>query len=281
MSNIECSLVSIVVPLHNQAHYIIDCLRSIYEQSFQDWNCIIVDDGSTDKSKVVACEFIKVDPRFRLISQRNRGVSVARNVGIAATKSEYILPLDADDMIAPTYLEKTIREFENKPEVKLVYTGCYLFGLVEGLFDLPNYSFRLLLSRNMITATALYRRVDFDATSGYDPKLRVGLEDWDYWLTLLDKDSIVLKVDEQLFKYRQRKDSRNSSIPGDQFWKIRKYLYYKHLDKYKQYPEDPEILAYRIRILEKEIRDLQRKDMLGRGKRKISRLFTKLKNNGI
>lgn len=270
--NKKVAKVAIIIPCFNHGLYLGKCLDSVLSQTFDDWVCVVVNDGSRDDTGVITKQYSQQEPRFQYVKQKNLGLSRARNNGIRACNSEYILPLDADDMIASTYLEKTLVEIENKPDVKLVYTNCDLFGLVDGPFMLPDYSFRLLLMNNLITATALYRRTDYDLTSGYDPKLRAGLEDWDFWLSLLDRDSIVQKVNETLFKYRQREKSMIRSIPKDQSQKIRNYLYYKHIEKYKQFSSDSEVLAYRIRILEKEIRDLRKKDIVGRIKRKVSEL---------
>ena len=263
--------VAIVVPCYNHGSYLGDCLNSVTNQTFSDWVCVIVDDGSKDNSGEVSNNFCQQDARFRYLRQRNLGLSKARNNGINSCKSEYILPLDADDMIAPTYLEKTIAEFNKNPETKLVYTDCHLFGLVDQKNELPEYSFKLLLQRNIITATAVYRREDFVKTPGYDPNLKVGSEDWDYWLSLLDQDSVVIKVHEMLFEYRQRENSMVKRLNSEQIKSIRRYVYYKHIDKYLQFPEDPEILTFRIKILEKEVRDLQRSNILMRIRTKLLR----------
>lgn len=265
--------VAVIVPCYNHGLYLGECLDSVLQQTFSDWVCVVINDGSKDDSRDIALEYCKQDSRIHYLQQRNMGLSAARNNGIRSCESEYILPLDADDMIAPTYLEKTVSVADKDPEIKLVYTDCHLFGLVDQPFDLPEYSFQLLLQRNLFTATALYRRKDFNRTHGYEDKLLVGWEDWDFWLQLLYRDSIIIKVNETLFEYRQKENSMVRSLTVEQIHRIRRYVYYKHIDKYKQFSEDPEILTYRIRILEKEIRDLQKKDFFGRLKRKISNLI--------
>lgn len=265
-NKVPCAKVAIVVPCYNHGPYLAECLTSVINQTFTDWICIVVDDGSRDNSGKIAMQFSQTDSRFHYLRQKNLGVSVARNNGIGSCQSDYILPLDADDMIAPTYLERTVFEADRDTEVKIVYTYCHLFGLINQPFDLPDYSFKLLLQRNLITATALFRRSDYSKTNGYDENLIVGWEDWDFWISLLNQDSNVIKVNEPLLNYRQNEKSRNRSLTGKQIQRIRRYVYYKHINKYKQFSEDPEILRYRIRILEQEIRE---KDILGRLKRKI------------
>jgi len=96
---------SIVVPVYNVEQYLRECLDSIKSQTYGDFECLMVDDGSTDKSKSILQEFLLEDSRFKLISQTNQGVSAARNTGIRYAKGQYICFVDADDIIATTYLE--------------------------------------------------------------------------------------------------------------------------------------------------------------------------------
>lgn len=269
--------VAVIVPCYNHGLYLGECLSSVIAQTFTDWVCVVVNDGSKDNTDDIARRYCQVDPRIHYLKQRNMGLSAARNNGIRSSQSEYILPLDADDMIESTYLEKTFAIFANNPDTKLVYTDCHLFGLVDQKFDLPDYSFKLLLQRNLITATALYRRENFNKTSGYDENFKSGWEDWDLWLSILDQDSRVIKVNEVLFEYRQKENSMVRSLTSELMSMIRNIVYYKHLAKYKQFSKDPEILAYRIKILEKEVRGFRKKDIFGRTKRKISKLLREIR----
>ena len=97
--------ISVVIPVYNTESYIADCLASIHGQTFQDFEAIIVDDGSTDGSASIAKEFTKEDPRFRIVSQANKGLSEARNAGIEVAEGDWITFVDSDDMIAPNFLQ--------------------------------------------------------------------------------------------------------------------------------------------------------------------------------
>ena len=90
--------VSVIVPCYNQGEYLADALESVLYQTFTDWECIIVNDGSSDNTEEVANKFCELDKRFKYISQTNQGVSAARNNGIKASSGTYILPLDGDDV---------------------------------------------------------------------------------------------------------------------------------------------------------------------------------------
>ncbi len=98
-------LISVVVPVYNSQNYLEKCLDSIRSQSFQDWECILVDDGSTDDCGTIIDSFVKKDARFVSVHKRNGGVSSARNVGIASARGEYIAFIDSDDWVADDYLE--------------------------------------------------------------------------------------------------------------------------------------------------------------------------------
>src|SRR4051812_13487686 len=108
MSNPSPSLISVIVPCYNSARFLKETLNSLLAQTYQNWECIVVDNGSTDDTKKIAGEFEKKDPRFTCMVQPTRGVSAARNFGIAHSKGKYILPLDSDDLIAPAYIEKAV-----------------------------------------------------------------------------------------------------------------------------------------------------------------------------
>lgn len=105
----ETPLVSIVVPCYGQAKYLPDALDSIIAQEYENWECIVVDDGSPDETAQVATTYMMRDPRFLLVRQPNRGLSAARNTGIANSKGSYIQFLDADDLIGPRKLALQIQ----------------------------------------------------------------------------------------------------------------------------------------------------------------------------
>ena len=102
-------MISIIIPCYNQGEFISDCIKSVKNQSYTDWECIVINDGSTDYSKIVIEEEIANDNRFVLINQENKGLSTARNIGIALATGKYILPLDADDRIDKNFISKSFR----------------------------------------------------------------------------------------------------------------------------------------------------------------------------
>lgn len=229
--------VSIIVPCYNQAQFLSQCLDSILAQTYTNWECIIINDGSLDNSQQVIEAYVSRDTRIRYVYQENQGPSVARNNGILQSKGEFILPLDADDKIAETYLEKALSIFETQPDVKLVYCKAELYGDVNELWQLPPYSYEELLWGNMIFCSALYRRSDYDKTNGYNPNMKEGLEDWDFWLSFLLPSDKVYQIDEVLFYYRKKADSRTKYVEKNEKLLLRD-IYNNHRELYAPYISD-------------------------------------------
>ncbi len=242
------ALVSIIVPCYNYGHFLAECLSSVLHQTYNDWECVIVDNGSTDNTAEVCKSFAAGDTRFRYIHTEQRGVSYARNTGIKQSSGKYILPLDADDKIEAAFLEKTLKKIEKHPELTLVYSKARLFGASSGEWNLAEYSFRDLLIENSIFCTALYRRSDYEKTTGYNEDMKEGFEDWDFWISLLKHGGKVFKVPEVLFYYRIRAQSRNHSLNEAKQIQLRQQIYQQHKETYDKYFSLPELLFENYRL---------------------------------
>ncbi len=120
------SLVSIIVPIYNVEKYLEETLGSVLKQTYTNWELILIDDGSPDRSVEIAKKFLD-DQRIKLISQTNQGVSVARNNGMKACKGTYIAFLDADDIWEVDKLEKQIKVLEASPEIGWVFSDMQAF----------------------------------------------------------------------------------------------------------------------------------------------------------
>lgn len=205
-------LVSIIIPSYRQAAYIAETLDSVLSQTFEAWEALIIDDGSPDNTDEVVAPYLERDARIKYLKKENGGVASARNYGLQAAKGEYILPLDADDVIAPRYLELAVKAFEEVPERRMVYCHARFFGARTGEFRVRYKGYKRMLLDNSIFCSAFYRRSDALAIGGYDETLRLGFEDWDFNIRLLDEQSIVYQIPEQLFSYRIKHISRNADI---------------------------------------------------------------------
>lgn len=205
------SRVSIVIPCYNHGAYIEEALESVYAQTFADYEIIVVNDGSTDPVTNRLLESL-VTEGLKVLSTVNRGPAAARNLAIAESLGEYILPLDADDRIAPRYLELAVKEMDRCKETRVVCGRVEFFGERSGEWIQPDYSPSRILLDNMIVTTSLFRREDWQRLGGFCEDMRNGWEDWDFWLSLLADGGTVERLDEVVFYYRIRNDSRDRTL---------------------------------------------------------------------
>jgi glycosyltransferase involved in cell wall biosynthesis len=223
-------LVSIIVPCYNQAQYLSEALLSVLEQTYQGWECIIVNDGSPDNTEAVAQEWLEKDTRFKYIYKENGGLSSARNAGITIAEGEFILPLDADDKIGSEYLSLALDEFKKDSELKVVYCKAEKFGDEVGEWKLPYYSIKNLATDNMIFCSSIYKRVDWEIVGGYDIKMIYGLEDWEFWISILKNGGKVICLDEVSFYYRIKKESMVEQLNAEKRKILFEYMSIKHAD---------------------------------------------------
>lgn len=190
-------LFSIVIPLYNKENAIEKTLKSVFNQSFTDYEVIVINDGSTDKSEEKVTLFS--DERLQLISTENKGVSQARNLGISESKGKLIAFLDADDYWFPTHLESLYQLHQNFPEAGLFATNYQFYysknKIVQPIFiDIPtekwsgivrdffksNMRFRLAWT----SATAVKKEV-FETVGYFDENITLGAgEDTDMWIQI-------------------------------------------------------------------------------------------------
>lgn len=227
--------ISIIIPCYNAEKYIRETLDCLQKQTIDDWECVIVNDGSTDNSLEILKEYSAKDSRYKYIDKENGGPSIARNAAIATSCGKFILPLDSDDLIAPSYAEKAIDYLELHPSTKMVYCICQTFcGEKKGDFVLRPYSYDEMIWRNMLFNAGVFRRVDFDKTSGYNPNMRKGNEDWDFWITLIKPEDNVYQIPEKLFFYRKERGSRHEGAQKRTL-ELNAQMILNHLDVYKPF----------------------------------------------
>ena len=206
-------LVSVIVPIYNAAPYLQETLDSILASTYRPIEVVMVDDGSKDNSLSIAKSYCEQYAECKVIEQANRGVSAARNSAIRAAKGTYILPVDADDKIADTFIQKAVDIIEENNNVRVVGCRCWMFGAVDKEWELPQFSHALLARKNMIPATALYRKSDWQHCGGYCEQ-EIYREDWDFWLSMLELGGTFYKIDEVLFFYRISTGSRRVLAKG-------------------------------------------------------------------
>lgn len=234
-------MVSVVIPCYNLARFLPDTIRSLLNQTLRRWEAIIVNDASPDNTAEVAARLADEDARIRVITnEQNQYLAGALNTGIAASSGRYIVPLDADNMLAPDALELLAAELEKNRELDIVY-GAVQFVQEDGhnpdTSISPNgvsgwptaFSFRnQMLQRNQIPSTSMYRRKVWERSGGYRKRYRTA-EDADFWTRAVSLGFVPQKVtNKPTLIYRQRADSmsRNEAQQNWTSW----YPWSRHID---------------------------------------------------
>jgi glycosyltransferase involved in cell wall biosynthesis len=200
-------LVSVIVPLYNAAPFIGEALASIVASTYRPLEVIVMDDGSSDDSLHIAQEFAQAHDEVKVLHQANAGASAARNKAIRASQGEYILPVDADNIIDPRYIEEAQAVLEQRPEVKVVSCRADFFGAKTGEWITPPFSKELLARKNMIDTCAMYRRADWDKTEGYVESCPAR-EDWLLWLSIFEQGGEFVRLPDIRLHYRVREGSK-------------------------------------------------------------------------
>lgn len=193
------NLVSIIIPCYNYGWLLPETLDSVLAQTYPHWECLIIDDGSTDNSRAVGEEYQVRDARFRYIYQENKGMSAARNHGIREARGTYLQFLDSDDLLAPGKLQAQVALLESHPEVDLVYGDMRYFrhgapdvlsrsgnmqdeAWVHGVQGQGEELLNALLEGNIMVSNAPLLRTELLEKVGVFAEELRWVEDWQYWI---------------------------------------------------------------------------------------------------
>jgi glycosyltransferase involved in cell wall biosynthesis len=216
-------LVSIIVPCYNQAQYLDAALQSVLDQTYADWECIIVNDGSLDNTAAVAKNWIAKDSRFFYLYKGNGGLSSARNAGLVAAKGAYVQFLDSDDCIAKTKLELSLQHLDlaKSKEVKVAITNFRMFvdnplntfapfcNLNEQLFHFESLLYQWEEFFTIPIHCGLFEASLFK--SFRFPENLKAKEDWVMWVSLFYQDCEAVFINEALALYRRNPDSMSTT----------------------------------------------------------------------
>ncbi|HEX6813687.1 MAG TPA: glycosyltransferase [Planctomycetota bacterium] len=195
--------VAVAIPCHGYARFLPDAVQSVAMQTWQNLHVVIVDDGSPDDTAAVAAALVARFPerRIEVLRQANQGLAAARNAGIRRTQSPFVLPLDADDRLAPNAIERLVQVLqESGADVATPFGRT--FGDEDRRLVTRPVTRRRLSANNCLLYASLVRRSVFDSVGGYRPNAP-GYEDWDFWLSALEQGARFVHVPEELFLYRK------------------------------------------------------------------------------
>jgi glycosyltransferase involved in cell wall biosynthesis len=250
-------LVSIITTCYNDGEYLQECIDSVKNQLYSNIEHIIINDGSTDKFTLDLLEVLKYDNSVKLITTENQGVCKARNQAIMESSGQYLLVLDSDDLISSKFVELAVKKMLLHNNVKIVATNYNFFGRVNRSVKLEDYTLEKLMGHNLFVVSTMFRRSDFDHVNGFNPNMKEGLEDWDFWLSILKYGGDVRYIEGVNFFYRikPKLKSRNitSAIKNHQI--LRKKLWNNHKELYSlNYPNPLEMQEYLSVVNSREYR---------------------------
>lgn len=269
-------MVSVIIPCYNHGHFLKETVLSVIKQTYTNWECIIINDGSIDDTQYIAKELCATDCRLRYLYKNNAGLSAARNTGISSAVGNYILPLDADDILSPYYIQKTIEILKRDKGIRLVYTGTQLFGTETDVRNEP-FVLKNFMLKNLIPCTALFYKEDWQKVNGYNENMVNGYEDWDFWMSLIEIGINVKKDDMLLFNYRRTPNSMSKNMDSHTILYIQNEIYKGHKDFYLKVLGNPLSLSLRIQDQQREL-DLIKKSGSFRIAQKIVHLLNYIKN---
>jgi len=212
--NYTTGLVSIIIPCFNQGKYLTEALDSVITQTYSKWECIVVNDGSTDNSEEISKSYVVKDNRIKYIHQENQGVSKARNTGFLEAKGEFIQFLDGDDYLAPEKLSTQIEFFRDNSDFSVCYTGHYHYFQQNGMLkqysiiDLTNDPLHNILfnwDRNigLTIHNALFKRdLWADNELPFVGDFPYRYEDWVFWTIIAMKTNKFNYIKTPLVYYR-------------------------------------------------------------------------------
>lgn len=192
----ENPLISVITPCYNYGKFLPECLDSLQFQSYSNWECIIINDGSVDDTEEVALKYANSDPRIKYVYQKNAGLPAARNTALKIAKGNYIQLLDADDLLEPEKFATQLSLFKSHQTVDLIYSSMVIFysdknsrehipfvvasnpvfasGKYQDIID------PLLKDVFFLPGCAIFSRRMFDKVGLFNEEL-YGMEDWNYW----------------------------------------------------------------------------------------------------
>lgn len=256
--------VEAVVTSFNQGFMISEAVRSLCRQTMLPARIILVDDGSTDEDSIRMLDHIESDEELSVpltvLRQKNLGVSAARNAGIQRAGAPFVVVLDGDDRLYPSFLEEVGGLLRKDPAMVAASSWLGTFGILEKTVCPSGGDIRAFLSKNACPATHMLRREVWKVCGGYEESMRAGFEDWEFFLSMLETapDAHIGIVEKPLIAYRTATASSNIKSMEKRLALMREIME-KHIDTYRAHVTDAvlgveEASAARLCGWESEIR---------------------------
>lgn len=245
-------LVSLLIVAYGAEPYLDETIRSVVNQTYPNWEAIVVDGDSPDGVADVALRWQHRDSRVRFFHTPDEGVNGGRNFAARQSRGQFLMALDGDDRLAPEYIDTCLSAFTRSENTVIKASLCQwqFFGAYFLPSPLSYTGYEDLLMTNSIHVTTMVRRDDYFSIGGFDENPSLLLDDWDFWIRLLDgQPDMALEMNPApLFHYRRRPGSRLTKMENPQIRaEFQRYMYEKHGHRYRRHFGDavtPEMIGY-------------------------------------
>ncbi|MCF8414728.1 MAG: glycosyltransferase family 2 protein [Crocinitomicaceae bacterium] len=222
-------LVSFIIPYFNAGTTINETIDSIFNQSYPHFDIWLINDGSTDQFSLDQLKQFEGNEKIHLLNQENAGPSVARNKAIQLSSAEFIVPLDADDLVGTTAISECVHRATSDKDIGVVYGNLHFFGESTEQKIQQVFSIERQLLWNQIAVCCLIRKEVFTSVGYYDEYLsKLGLEDWEFWLRVGQSPWKFSKIEHVHFRIRVVGSSRTFEVANKNLNLIKDYVYQKH-----------------------------------------------------
>lgn len=221
-------LVSIIIPCYNDGKHLEQAIQSVRDQSFTDYEVIIVDDGSTD---AYTLQYLgQLSHWATVLHQPNAGPCVARHNGIQQARGKYLFFLDSDNRVLDTYISQGVAIMEADEKVGVVYADMQYCGTLSHIRSSQEFNIQRHVVINSIDICTVVRKSAYEDVGGFDMYLsKLGLEDWEIWFTFYEKGWKLHYIPQALFEYRVHDVSRTQMVANKNLDTIMPYVYRKHI----------------------------------------------------
>jgi len=218
--------ISVIIPAYNQAHFLGECIESVLRQSVKADEIIVVNDGATDNTSEVARRY-----PITLVEKENGGLSSARNAGIEVATSQFIQPLDSDDLLRPDAIKEHLKIADEK---SIAQCGLLYFGTQMAEFRPQGATLETLLKTNTVYCNSVFPKKAWEDIGGYDESetMRLGLEDWLAWIEMAAVGYRVTTSDYISLLYRRHGEAMTKQTTHPHWNTIIKYMAERIKDKY-------------------------------------------------
>lgn len=203
-------LLSVIITNFNYGKFLYEAIDSVLVQTFQDFEIIVVDDGSTDPYTKDVLASLR-SPKTMVIFQDNQGLPRARNNGIRLAQGKYICCLDPDDRLKPMYLGKCVYELETR-NLDVCFSWVQTFGGSDSIWKNGPFLIDVLMRDNSVSVSAVFRKTLWEAVGGYKEAMTDGHEDWEFWLSLAELGAVGYSIPEPLMLHRKHASSMSAGM---------------------------------------------------------------------